>query len=234
VARALRRLLIGVAGLGAALVPVVTLRYGFDTPTRLAGAAGFSVMLVVTCALWIHSRRATSRAHDPAVHGAIATGVVLGLFWVVEIVINNFAAPPLPARDNIDNSFFAIIAVAILAGALGRAYQAASIRCGIEWGIWTGFVSGLFACSAALLLIVGGMRFITADPLNATEWAARHPLSKAPTMAAYLAFETLAGAFLHLIVLGLMLGALLGTIGGLLGRGLRRLQRFSSAGRITR
>jgi hypothetical protein len=41
--------------------------------------------------------------------------------------------------------------------------------------------------------------------------------STAPTLAAYLAYETLAGAFLHLIVLGLGMGVLLGVAGGALG-----------------
>ena len=225
--------LIGMAGLGAALVPIVALRYGYDTPTRLAGAVGFAVMVVVTCIMRVLARRAVAGVHDPAVNRAIALGMVLGLLWVIEISINNFVAPPLPARDNIDNGFLAVIALAILVGALAHAYRAANIVRGIVSGLWSGFVSGLFACCAALLLVVGGMAFITADPLNVTEWAARGSLNKAPTMAAYFAFETMAGAFLHLIVLGLLLGALLGTIGGLLGHGVRRLREFSSAGPVT-
>lgn len=164
----------------------------------------------------------------------MALGVVLGLLWVVEISINNFVAPPLPARDHIDNGFFVVIALTILAGALTRAYRDGRIMRGIESGIWSGFVSGLFACCAPLLLVVGGMAVITADPLNVTEWAVRSSLSRAPSMAAYFAFETMAGAILHLVVLGLLMGALLGTIGGLLGWGVKRLQALSSAGRINR
>jgi len=75
----------------------------------------------------------------------------------------------------------------------------------------------------ALSMIVFGMRWITQDPLNIAEWAVRGAQSEAPSMAAYFAFETYAGAFLHLIVLGLMMGLLLGLIGGLVGKGIQMI-----------
>ena len=66
----------------------------------------------------------------------------------------------------------------------------------------------------ALSLIVFGMRFIAQDPLNISEWAVCRADSGAPTMAAYFAYETFAGAFSHLIVLGIVMGCLLGLLGG--------------------
>lgn len=77
----------------------------------------------------------------------------------------------------------------------------------------SGLVSGLMA----LLLVVFGMRFLLADTANRAEYSARGPTSGFPDMAAYFAYQTLAGALLHLIVLGVMMGALLGCVGGLLG-----------------
>jgi hypothetical protein len=83
-----------------------------------------------------------------------------------------------------------------------------------------GLVSGLLACLTGLLLVATGMRLLTRDPLLIAEYAARGPASGAPDLATYVAYETLAGALGHLLVLGLAMGALLGALGGLLGRGL--------------
>jgi len=44
----------------------------------------------------------------------------------------------------------------------------------------------------------------------------------APTMAAYFAFETLAGALLHLTAAGLAMGFVLGVAGSLLGKAANR------------
>ncbi len=70
------------------------------------------------------------------------------------------------------------------------------------------------------------MRFITHDLLNIAEWAGRAVDNHAPTMAAYFAFETFAGAFLHLTVLGIAMGGLLGIVGGMIGRGARLAGRL--------
>jgi len=72
---------------------------------------------------------------------------------------------------------------------------------GIGAGLWSGLASGVLACSMALGMIVFGMGFITHDPLNIQEWAVRGSSGVAPTMAAYFAYETLTGAFGHLVVL---------------------------------
>jgi hypothetical protein len=50
-------------------------------------------------------------------------------------------------------------------------------------------------------------------------------------MAAYFAFETLAGALMHLVVLGLVMGAALGIVGGTIGRGPSMARRLLLAGR---
>jgi hypothetical protein len=137
----------------------------------------------------------------------------------VEIGINNISAPPQPSRDFIDNLFWAAIALGILAHATACSYAENRIGAGLSAGFWTGMVSGLTACWTALSLIVFGMGLITRDRINIDEWAARGPGSRAPTMAAYFAFETFTGALMHLVVLGIMMGGILGLLGGLLGRG---------------
>jgi len=65
------------------------------------------------------------------------------------------------------------------------------------------------------------MRFILQDSLNISEWAGRGTGGIAPSMAAYFAFETFAGAFGHLIILGLGMGSLLGFIGGSIGKSIK-------------
>ena len=86
--------------------------------------------------------------------------------------------------------------------------------------------SGAIACCMALSLIVFGMPFIVRDPLNSAEWAERGSTSGAPNMASYFAYQTFAGAFLHLVVLGVLMGALLGAFGGLVGRMIRLTNRL--------
>jgi len=54
----------------------------------------------------------------------------------------------------------------------------------------------------------------------AAEWASRRSSSAAPAIAAYFAYETFAGAFLHLVILGVVMGVLLGGVGGPLGKSL--------------
>ena len=68
-----------------------------------------------------------------------------------------------------------------------------------------------------LAVVVFGMPWLLQDPLNLAEWSVRQANTPA-TMAAYFAYETFAGAFLHLIVLGIIMGALLGIVGGVGGR----------------
>ena len=205
------------------LVSLVALRYSYSSLSAIESGAGFIILLAIVGSLWLY-RNPTNRHRNPGEREAATLfGIVLGLLWIIEISINNFVAPPLPARDIIDNIFWAIIAISILVFSVTRTYQSDSFARGIEAGIWNGFVSGLLACCMGLLVIVFGMRFILQDPLNISEWAGRGAGSSALSMAAYFAFETLAGAFGHLIVLGIAMGAILGVLGGRIGKGIKRI-----------
>ncbi len=216
-----------VTGFSALLVPAIALQYSYSALTATASVVGGLILLGASGFLWLYGGRA---GHQGSFTARSATaGIALGFLWVIEIGINNIVAPPLPARDIVDNLFWAAIAFLIFAWAGRCAYQARRLRTGIEAGIWSGFASGALACGMALAMIVFGMRFITHDPLNIAEWAAYPATGAAPTMAAYFAYETFAGAFLHLVVLGGLMGALLGVLGGAVGKGLalaaRRLRR---------
>jgi hypothetical protein len=204
------------------LVPVIAIRYSYDNLSLAASAIGFVIVLTVAACVWFVGRRMSHCGNPTVINRSIWLGLLLGLLWVIEISINNFIAPPLPMRDIIDNSFWALIALGIFAVTLIATYQSGRILEGIIVGMWSGLASGAMACSMALALIVFGMHFIISDPLNVTEWAARRANAGATTMAAYFAYETFAGAFLHLIVLGIMMGMLLGFIGGFIGKGIKR------------
>jgi len=196
---------------GMALVIDIALTYSYSPLTALETGVGFALLLATAGFLWLTRRR-------PILAGDGFAGLLLGLLWSIEISINNFIAPPLPGRDIIDNGFWAAIGISMLVYAALRAHQANRLAGGLEAGIWTGLVSGLLACCMALSVIVFAMPFITRDPLNLAEWAALGTASSAPSMAAYFAFETFAGAFLHLVVLGVGMGGLVGLLGGLAGR----------------
>jgi hypothetical protein len=208
------------AAFSTTLVPIIALRYSYNAMSLAISGAGLLILVVACVSLCLYRER-TSRAGYSTIVQAICVGLALGLLWVAEISVNNLIAPPLPARDIIDNVFWAVIAVSIFLLALVYAYRTDRFRVGVEVGTWSGFVSGALACCMALSLIVFGMHFITQDPLNVTEWAARGTDSSAPTIAAYFAYETFAGAFLHLTVLGIVMGGRLGILGGISGKVLR-------------
>jgi len=223
---ALYSALIVLSIIGMLLVGIVAFRYSYSLSSAIESGIGFIVLLAISGSLWLYRNRPSRYMNSAERNGVIFFGIIFGLLWVIEISINNFIAPPLPARDIVDNIFWAIIAFSILAFSIIQAYQKDSLVHGIEAGIWNGFVSGLLACCVALIIIVFGMRFILQDPLNVSEWVGRGTGSIAPTMAAYFAFETFAGAFGHLIILGLVMGSLLGIVGGSVGKGIKLIVRM--------
>jgi len=153
----------------------------------------------------------------------VAFGLCFGLFWTIEISINNIIRPGLPFRDLIDNIFWAFIAISILVTAAYYAFNSNMIVEGIKSGFWSGLASGAVACLTALLMIVFGMKFILLDPLNIKEWSDLKESSGYSGMSVYFAYQTFAGALGHLFVLGIVMGVILGTIGGLFGKIGRRL-----------
>jgi hypothetical protein len=148
---------------------------------------------------------------------AVRVGLICGLLWVLEISVNNLLAPPLPGRDWFDDVIWAVISLVILVSAARASYQGGRLGAGVVFGAWAGLASGLAACATALSLVVFGMTFLTADPLAQQEWAVRGAASMAPTITEYVAFETFAGAFAHLLVVGVAMSTLLGVVGGAIG-----------------
>ena len=206
-----------------ALVCIIAINYSYSLASVIESTIAITIILAAAVLLWSYHHRSNPRWNAASVSTAIIVGIALGLLWMVEISINNFIAPPLPMRDIIDNIFWAVIALTILFFSIAQTYQTGSIARASQFGIWSGFTSGLLACLMGLSVVVFGMRFIVTDPLNILEWRVRGANSQNPTMAAYFAFETLAGAFLHLIILGIGMGGLLGIVGGILGKGLKEV-----------
>ena len=200
------------------MVLVVAIRYSYSKLALIESVMGLLILVGIVVFLRASQRWQATQKYIGMPQRAALSGIALGGLWLVEISINNFIAPPLPGRDIIDNIFWAVIACSILALATGSAFRTQSILQGIKSGAWSGLASGLLACCTALSIITFAMAFILRDPLNITEWAARQAESAAPSMAAYFAYETFAGAFLHLIVLGIGMGGLLGILGGITGK----------------
>jgi hypothetical protein len=148
----------------------------------------------------------------------IIAGLYIGILWTLEISMNNIIQPGLPLRDNLDDIFWAIIACLILYLSISSSFKTKKIFDGIKAGVLSGFSTGVIACFTALILIVFGMRLIESDAINKIEWLGMKDKSHYPNMAAYFAYETLAGAIMHLVILGLIMGLLLGIIGGTAGK----------------
>lgn len=207
---------------------VITIFFMYRPSTWPVGKEAESCLLALilltatTLLLWILK----DKFSDDDQKRNVAIGLCYGLLWTFEIGINNLVRPGLPLRDIIDNIFWAIIALLILITAFRDAYRKNNILSGIKSGFWTGFSSGAVACLSALILIVFGMKFILLDPLNIREWNDLKATENSPGMDVYFAYQSFAGALMHLIILGAIMGLLLGFAGGVSGKILRRLKKL--------
>jgi hypothetical protein len=148
----------------------------------------------------------------------LKAGLYFGLIWTIEISMNNIIQPRLPLRDYLDNIFWGIIAVLIFYVSYKNAFNTKKISAGIKAGFFSGFASGIIACLTALILVCFGMKLLLKDPINIAEWADMKGKTNYPDMASYFAYQTFAGAIMHLIILGIIMGLLLGITGCLTGK----------------
>ncbi|HWB25648.1 MAG TPA: hypothetical protein VG738_09220 [Chitinophagaceae bacterium] len=203
----------------ASLVMVV-LAYGLYAapwkPFGLQAAACLAAAICIAGAVVVVARLRKPLLVPPA-RNDVSAGLYTGLLWTVEIGMNNIIQPELPLRDTLDDCFWAVIALVILYLAIRRAMQSGKLMAGIYSGFITGLATGAVACTTGLLLVCFGMHLLTTDPANIAEWADIGIKSGYPGIAEYFAFQTMAGALLHLIALGVVMGALLGMIGGCTG-----------------
>jgi len=181
-----------------------------------------SIILMVTALLifWILRDKIINNLQKKNV----ALGLGFGLLWTIEISINNLIRPDLPLRDYIDNIFWTIIGLLILITAIRDAYQTKKILYGVKSGFWSGIASGTIACLTALIFVVFGMKYLLMDPLNIKEWTDIKATENSPGMDVYFAYQTFAGAIMHLFILGAIMGLFLGIIGGFIGRTLHFLK----------
>jgi hypothetical protein len=173
------------------------------------------IVLIATIFLIVRFRSKFSLESD---REDIAWGLGIGLLWTMEIGFNNIIQPGIPLRDIVDDSFWGLVAILIFYLAARSSTRSGKMLPGMRTGFLTGLSSGAVACFTALMLICFGMPLITSDPLNVNEWNDVKNAVHYSGMNTYFAYQTLAGAMLHLTVLGMMMGMLLGIIGGLSGK----------------
>jgi hypothetical protein len=191
-------------------------------------AAGCVISLVMLSAMYILLLKLKGRFMDSLQKRNVAIGLCFGLLWTIEISINNFIRPELPLRDHIDNIFFTVIAVLIYVNASREAFRNNSFSDGLKSGFWSGISSGTVACLTALVLIVFGMKYILLDPINLKEWATVKDSAHTTEMSVYFAYETFAGAIMHLFILGAFMGLILGSIAGLTGNILNIIRKINT------
>jgi hypothetical protein len=180
-----------------------------------AGACLISVLILIVFTLLLNKFK--NELSDKSKNN-LKSGLYFGFLWTIEISMNNIVQPKLPLRDHLDNIFWGIIAVLILWVSYKDAFDAKKISAGIKAGFFSGFASGIVACLTALVLICFGMKLLLKDPVNIAEWADMKGKTNYPDMASYFAYQTFAGAMMHLLILGMIMGLLLGVIGGLAGK----------------
>lgn len=181
----------------------------------LEAIAAFSIYLLTSLAFCFYQKRFKPNKNQT---NSLKAGLIIGILWTMEICMNNLLAPGLPQRDIYDNIFWAVIALIILIYSIKQSYKSRKIKDGVISGFWAGLGSGSVASLTALIFIVFGMHFLLKDPLNIIEWNNVRSSSGIPNIAVYFAYQTLAGAVLHLTVLGIGMGLLMGAIGGIIGR----------------
>ena len=210
-------------GLATILVIATLIKYpGAGQSQRqylLLGVVQIVLLLTAGAVIALLATRTRSAGGDRVLRTGVIVGVVLGLLWVVEINYNNLLTPPVDVRDPVDNVVWAAIALGVFVPALLSAWRTHSFLKGIQSGFWSGTVSGLIACLMGQILVVYLISLVTQDPVSIQEWNDRGARSGAPNITTYFAYETLAGAFLHLFVLGTVMGVLLGLLGGAIGKG---------------
>jgi hypothetical protein len=231
-----------------ALTVVILFRHSAPERGDIAAVVVAVASLVALAATMMRLRRAPNHSvtiDRKARHVGARWGVVGGLLWVAEIAYNNFVSASSRAtdvvarvhrRERVDDIMWTLVAVCILVATL-RASRRGGWRAGARAGAWSGLVSGAFACVMALSIVVFAMPALLGDPVNRAEYADLVRVSGAETRGAhvvprmddYFAFETLAGAFGHLWILGLMMGALIGSLGGLVGSASARARRPTEA-----
>lgn len=202
------------------VLSVFFLYRGTDWPLGVQAIEAFGafvLLLAIDGALFFGGRRMLLQG-ESSYQKSIALGLGAGLLWTAEISMNNILTPGLPLRDILDDLFWIAIALILLGASIAWTYQTNNIRIGISVGLWSGFSSGAVACLTGLIFVVIGMPLLLHDPLNLAEWSARGATSGTPNMAVYFAYQTLAGALGHLVILGAMMGGVLGLLGGALGK----------------
>ena len=200
---------------------------GYGWPFGKEGIEAFGAFLIylfitIFHIIYFRKKHSTNILQEKSVR----IGLLIGILWTTEICINNIIMPTLPARDILDNIFWAVIALIILLTVTIYVYRYEKIATGITNGLWTGLASGSVASMTALIFIVFGMKNLVSDPLNISEWSAISITTNTPNINVYFAYQTLAGAILHLIVLGIIMGIILGFVGGIIGRNIKRLIKF--------
>ncbi|MEO7001423.1 MAG: hypothetical protein ABI068_06445 [Ktedonobacterales bacterium] len=222
--------LLAAFGLAIALIIATLIIYPggarIQTEYRLLGGVAIVVLALVAGALALWSARIRSPEGSRLLRAGVLLGVLMGLLWVVEITYNNWLTPPVTVRDPVDDVFWASIAIAIFLQSLVVAMRSGRFSRGVFVGFWSGSVSGLLACLMGLILIVFLIVLVTHDPLSIQEWNTVKASDGAPDIATYFAYQTLAGALLHLFVLGILMGVLLGALGGAIGAGVARIARL--------
>ena len=181
--------------------------------TGILFAGVFSlVLLIYGLITWRLSFNTTTEAVWLA-RSSIGWGILISIFWFIEIVIGNLNNT---GKTSFQYIYFGAtgcaLILSLIAGIWG-AKQTGSIRSGTLLGLYSGMVSGLFT-----FLILMGITYLflpsfLQDPQNVIQFQE----SGTTDLTAFVIGDSLAGGIGHLI-LGLVLGTLLGAIGGLIGK----------------
>ena len=139
--------LIGGALVGMLLVAIAMARYpGSGDQARQYLTEGILALLILAClVVWLVRWGIPASESDVigAAQRGMNAGLIMGLFWVIEISFNNLVPRNIATESGrfiVQNGMWALIALGMLAIGVAPARRVGRIAAGVAAGFWSGVV----------------------------------------------------------------------------------------------
>lgn len=211
--------LVGGCLVGLAFVAITIRSYPASAEQTVLYYVAAGLLLLCGIVAFLATRPRTPEGMDLLRLGTIF-GVVIGVFWIVEIVTGNLVAVDSDASHAVYRAATALAAFLPLVAGVVAAYQTGRIRGGLAVAFWSGLVSGLIGFLTLVFISYFFMSVLQHDPQTLQEYTR----STERTLGTYIVGDFLFGACVHLVLVGVVWCTLLGSLGSLVGTLMKRSQ----------